>query len=429
MKSIKILALVWMCFYQYGLLTAQSADQFWESITENEVVNVEGIRELFPNRPNYLKLNINRLRQLLQQVPNETNVALTESPIKFSIPLPNGVKVTFKVVSYDMLEPSLAARFPDIKNFKGVAIDDPTCTLRFDWTGRGFRGMIRWKGELIFVDPYTRSNREFYLSYFKKDYANTQEFQCLFDGKEEFRENPNLSTDKSAGDCQLRTYRLAVATTGEYSNYFGATSAEQSNLVFNEVNTAINRVNEVYERDLGVRLVLIANTNSVFYYNAATDPYDNFSGSTMLGQNQTTLDNVIGTNNYDIGHVFSTGGGGIATLRSPCSLSLKGRGVTGLPNPINDAFYIDYVAHEIGHQFGGNHSFNNSCGGNRNTSTAYEPGSGSTIMSYAGICPQNVQNNSDDYFIALAYKKWATLSRGREIAAQPLSLPPTPRPL
>ncbi|MCB0729185.1 MAG: hypothetical protein KDD00_17100, partial [Ignavibacteriae bacterium] len=249
-----------------------------------------------------------------------------------------------------------------------------------------------------FIDPVNMDNTENYISYFKSDYISTQPFECLVD---EVIENTDFISNYNSDltGQQLRTYRLACAATGEYTAVFGGTvAAGQAAIV-----VAVNRVNGVYEREFSVRMTLIANNSLLVYTNAATDPYTNSSGSTMLGQNQTNITAVIGSANYDFGHVFSTGGGGVASLGVICSSSTKARGVTGLPSPIGDPFYIDYVAHEMGHQFRGNHSFNGnsgSCsGGNRNSSTAWEPGSASTIMGYAGICsPQNLQSNSDDYF-------------------------------
>ncbi|MCC7465497.1 MAG: T9SS type A sorting domain-containing protein, partial [Saprospiraceae bacterium] len=192
----------------------------------------------------------------------------------------------------------------------------------------------------------------------------------------------------------LRRYRLALACTGEYAFFHGGTKP----LVLAAMTTSMNRVNGVYERDFAVTMQIIANNDVLIFLNGATDPYNNGDGGAMLGQNQNTCNNLIGVANYDIGHVFSTGGGGIAGLNVVCGTS-KANGVTGQGSPVGDPFDIDYVAHEMGHQFGGNHTYGN-CGGNVNSPNAVEPGSGTTIMAYAGICgpQQNVANNSEDIF-------------------------------
>jgi hypothetical protein len=203
---------------------------------------------------------------------------------------------------------------------------------------------------------------------------------------------PNVVTNASP----LHTYRLAVAATGEYTAFQGGTVAQ----ALAAINTTMNRVNGIYQRELSIRFVLIANETNIIYTNAMTDPYTNGDPNAMIGENQSNVDTVIGSGNYDIGHVFGTNSGGLASA-GVCAGN-KARGVTGSGAPVGDAFDVDYVAHEMGHQFGANHTFNGStgsCGGNRESGAAYEPGSGSTIMAYAGICgAENLQLNSNDYF-------------------------------
>jgi hypothetical protein len=403
-------------------LSQISTDGLWQDIPEPFTSQIAS-RQIVPVQYRTISLDVNSLTSALLLAPMEGTVLVNTSPFIISLPLPEGGYGRFRVVESPIMAPELQARYPQVRTYLGQGVDDPAATVRFDITPHGFHAMILSAGPTIYIDPYSRETSRHYISYFKRD--------LLLDESRVFDEIDVLGTDSdvareiaqivasgrvTAIGEQLRTYRLALATTGEYTIFHGGTVE----LGLAAVVTAMNRVNGIYEREVAVRMVLVTNNDQIIYTNPSTDPYTNNSGSTMLGQNQSNLDAVIGSANYDIGHVFSTGGGGIAGLGVVCRTSFKARGVTGLPSPIGDPFYVDYVAHEMGHQYGANHTFNGnagSCsGGNRNASTAYEPGSGTTVMAYAGICgSQNTQGFSDDYFHGISIDEivaYTTIGQG-----------------
>ncbi|MFM9997215.1 MAG: reprolysin-like metallopeptidase [Phycisphaerales bacterium] len=369
----------------------------------------------------FATLAIAPIEALLARAPMEFTPAAA-NPLRIELPMPDGTFVRFDVVESPVMHPDLGAKFPEIRTYAGQGVDDPHASLRFDLTPQGFHAQVLSSNGDAYIDPYTRDNAALYSVYYKRDYprksdgwkCHTQDMPALAG----LAGRVNVLGGPDTGET-LRTYRLANAATGEYTVFHGGTvPLGQAAIV-----TAVNRVTGVYQVDFSIRMQLIANNSSVVYTNGATDPYTNNNGGAMLAQNQTTLDTVIGTANYDMGHVFSTGGGGIAGLSVICRAGLKAQGVTGLPQPIGDPFYIDYVAHEMGHQFGGNHSFNSAvCAGARVASAAYEVGSGSTIMSYAGICgADNIQNNSNAYFVFHNFteiRNYASLGLGNPCAQQ-----------
>src|SRR6185436_35302 len=201
-------------------------------------------------------------------------------------------------------------------------------SVRFDSTPAGVHAQILSPNGAVYIDPYLRADANLHVSFYKRDYRRAAgDFQCLtasgdLVGAGTF--GPQLASSGS-----LRTYRLACAATGEYTQFQGGTvAAGLAGIV-----TAINRVTGVFESELAIRLMLVANNDRIVYLNGNTDPYNNNSGSTMLNQNQGNLDNVIGNANYDIGHVFSTGGGGLAGLGVVCVSGRKANGVTGSSDP------------------------------------------------------------------------------------------------
>ncbi len=410
----------------------QKIQGVWTTLDQIAADDVAAEPWVRPMRYHAFELDYTAARALLNQAPMERTAAAQTNPLKVQVPLPDGTYAAFNFVEAPIMEPALQAENPDLRTYIGTLDGDSGVWGRFDLTPLGFHGMIFTPEGTIFIDPYSKGNNRLHTSYFRDDLPRTKNWACWFDSNIDAMVPKNLRGNNAApgnnpggteaSGTTLRTYRLALACTGEYAAFYGGTVSGASA----GMTTTVNRVVGVYEKDVAIRMVLVANNfTQLVYTNATTDPYTNTNGSTMLGQNISTCNSKIGSANYDIGHVVSTGGGGVAYLGVVCT-SNKGGGVTGSPSPTGDAFDIDYVAHEMGHQFGGNHTFNSSTGscggGNRNASTATEQGSGSTIMAYAGICgTDDLQAHSDPYFYSTSLDEiiaYSTASSGNTCAVQ-----------
>ncbi|HHQ4668904.1 hypothetical protein K3H47_00780 [Aeromonas veronii] len=342
------------------------------------------------------------------KVPLDYFAGLQAGASKLTLPLPDGGEVTFALEAYNVLPADLAAKYPQIRTFKGYNPAHPVDTGRFDLGPQGFHAMFSHQGKMVFVDPLR--NAEGYAIYYQQDaYSRLEEDADKVIGADAKTLARKVQVD---GNVRKR-YTIAISAAGEYTRYHGGSQV----LALAAITTLLNRVNEVYQRDVGAEFVLASGNDSVIFTDPVTDPFyngdnpDYVSGVSSIYEADDTSKNVLVQGEafangelgaFDIGHVVNTGGGGLAGLGVLCTAD-KSAGMTGSDKPVGDAFFIDYVAHEIGHQFGADHTFNGttgSCGGgNREAAQAWEPGSGTSIMAYAGICgDENIQPHSDPYF-------------------------------
>lgn len=393
-----------------GFVNAQNS--LWTKTTESRLGALQKFeRASAPKQADFYTLNFEAMKTVLQTAPTRDFSGATSSTI-VSFPTVGGTLEQFSIYESSVMAPELAANHPEIQSYVGQGITNPSARIYLTTTVFGFHGMVLSDKEAYYIDPFT-TNLQGYMVYNKGSLARSKSFECY--NNDDSPEEMQLQTNSTLiDDGVFRIYRLAMACTIEYASFHvnaaiaagtitsAATEAQRKAVVLAAMNVTVSRVNSVYETDMSLKMQLVANNENVIFI--TSDNLENANASTLINQSQTVIDQLIGFTNYDIGHTVSTGGGGLAALGSVCTTS-KARGITGSPGPVGDPFDIDYVAHEIGHQFGGSHTFNGtggSCTGNRSSGQAVEPGSGSTIMAYAGICTNNVQNNSDAYFHAVS---------------------------
>ncbi|MBU0655462.1 MAG: hypothetical protein KJ914_10070 [Gammaproteobacteria bacterium] len=351
-----------------------------------------------------LKLDETALHSLLPATLSAPSTQARASST-FPLPLPDGSFAQIKATPVALLAPDIAARHPDLQAWRVAGTDGKVLHGRIDLTPAGFHAMLDMPdGDTLFIDPLENTPGRQYASFSKQanDSAFDHQWSCGSHDAGSTNISPIASRNAAArAEETVNQYRIAVAATGEYTQHQGGQDA-----AFNAIFTTINRVSAIFRRDANIELQLVSGP-SIIFADPSSDPYDDADTRQSMQANQAVLDSRIGSANYDLGHVFSTAGGGlsgVSQVGSVCSATTKGMAASGLGNPsaTSSAFYADIVAHEIGHQFSASHSFNSvtsSCYGNRVANTAYEPGSGSTIMSYSGLCePDNVQTNSHEAF-------------------------------
>lgn len=435
---MKYFSLLLSLFLWCGLLKAQSVPQYWRDIDAASIQLPSTAQVgLATNKYRTLSLDLTALQQILRAAPLEgTNGA----PALVVLPLPDGKYAKFSVEESPVMMPELAARYPNIKSYSGKGLDNEGLSVRFDLGTGILHAAIHTQEGTIYIDPYSNLATGHYFSYFTKDLdlsnthaaslscgLNTNELVSRLPERESFNATSSSSPQpelRTSATQSLRVYRLALACTGEYAKANGGTVEK----VLASMNTAINRVNQIFIRETAVKLMLIAKNDSLIFLDPVTDPYpvpDNAASfvdsRTSINTNSVVLNKFIGLDGYDIGHVFTRAcTNNIAGLAEPSSVcsAFKGNGVTCFYNSDVDFIAVSVMAHEIGHQFSCLHTWNNCPGidvGQYHTSSAYEPGSGSTIMSYAGSCPNNnITSRSDDYYSTRSLEEFITFSRERQ---------------
>ncbi|MGN6292865.1 MAG: reprolysin-like metallopeptidase [Chitinophagaceae bacterium] len=408
-----------LCFSLTGL--AQSG---WKEMNEGAIQkNLFAGGRYKPESYRIFQLDETSLGTSLKQVPARSMVPASLSSFVLTIPNSDGRPERFRAVESPVMEPALAAKYPGIKTYVGQGIDDPSATIHFDFSPRGFHAMVLGADrKTMYIDPVDQEGK-YYMVFSRKDVVNyKKEFRCL---TKESADNASLDvpappsgeTGRGADDGKLRTYRLALACTGEYARYFldgtEQDDAARKAKVLAAMATLLVRTNGIYERDFGIHMNLIANNDLLIYLNPFTDPWTNEWNS----KTQSTIDNVIGNANYDIGHLVHkeasalTNNGNAGCIACVCMPGMKGSAYTSHVQPEGDPFVVDFTTHEMGHQFGANHTY--TFRNENNTGAQMEPGSGSTIMGYAGITGNtDVQEHSDDYFHAFSIQQITDYVKG-----------------
>lgn len=312
------------------------------------------------------------------------------------LPTPDGQFETFIIEPTQVVGRAVSHLYT-IKTFRGYKKGDPSVLLACDISEHGFNAGVYAANNTYFIEPSSSTIKETasHTIYYKHQ-SRAKGVNCRHksDG---IKKQADAAVKRNATPNQKTTYRLAIVATGEYGKNFGGTPYSSTN-VLNALASGVNMIIPIYLRDLGITFTLVS-TAAMVFEDPATDPINIASDEDILQAGQDLMDGTLGADGYDVGHtvIWKTIGG--VAINGVCTNGSKSDGYSG--NAVSVVtLWVDYVAHEIGHQFSADHNFvatecNTSVDGFR-----YEPGEGSSIMGYAGICGDQATyaSASDPYF-------------------------------
>ena len=389
MKNISLLVL--SCIY----LSLNAMGQEWTSVQQSELMSTTNEDpQIRASEASYYDLNFDVCYDELLQVQNGETVIL---------PMPNGDFQEFSLEENNAMAEGLRQNYPGIRTFNAMSMESGSIWGKVEISHKGLRAMIFSPGKsTVFIDPVFKSSPQNYIVYHQNKFVTDKSFECHIGSVELDSRTDESKMGEPYNACELKTYEIAIAGTGTYTEFHGGNVED----ALAAMATSMDRINGIYERDFGITFTIVEDNDQIIYTDSGSDPYTSGNTGAMIGEVQENIDQEIGNDNYDIGHVFDgTNAGGLASLGVVCAQGSKARGVTTGSSPVNDPFDLRVLSHEIGHQFSATHTFNNACGGNRTDATAVEPGSGTTPMSYAAICPPNVQNFTDEHFHGISMEQ------------------------
>lgn len=414
MRNLFILLFCFSISASYG----QNSQSFWRATNEALINATPGERSIVPDAYEAVELDVSGLKAALRDAPLEFSEEARLYPFLMEMPLPDGSTITFAITESPLMQAGLAAKYPNIKSYSGYSTSENSVKLRFTLSPYGFSGAMTrlTTGQVYYIDRYAEGQTEYYITYDVKDHETDIPVEHLTCGVEAgappveddidvvgTNSANSAASARGAGDVvNLRTYRLAITTTGEWGNDFNTVDEVVARLL-----EGVSRLNQIFEVDLALRVVLVDDNDQLVFQDPSSDPFpDSQASGQMISLNTNVINSIIGFGAYDFGHVFdnSCDTGGLASLGAVCGQN-KGSAITCHYTNNFEYAMVRITAHEIGHSFNAPHTWNLCQIGstdNMNSATAYEPGSGNTIMSYHGVCnqSQDVPEGPHDYYHA-----------------------------